>query len=249
LLTHLKRFDTISHCMIETTKNTNDLDELFKAGAHFGFSKSRRHPSTENFLFGSKNRVDIFDLEKTKESLDKALDFIKKLSTENAKILFVGGKPEAQEATKKTAEELDQPYVASRWIGGTLTNFSEISKRVEIMKNLMSQKERGELAKYTKKERVLIDRDIEKLQKMFWGIRDLGNLPKALVIIDPRYEDTALKEAKGLKIPTVALCGSDNDISLIDYPITGNDSSITSIRFFVEKIGEAYKEGKKQTKQ
>lgn len=235
--------------MTETAKQDANIDELFKVGAHFGFSKSRRHPSAENFLFGSKNRVDIFDLEKTKENLDRAVSFAQKLSAENSKILFVGGKPEAQEATKKVAEGLGEPYVASRWIGGTLTNFSEISKRVETMKNLMSQKEKGELVKYTKKERMLIDRDIEKLQKMFWGIRDLSGLPKALFIVDPRYEDTALREARGLKIPVIALCGSDNDISLVDYPITANDSNIASIRFFIEKIGEACKTGKSQAKQ
>ncbi len=227
--------------MAETAKHEANLDELFEVGAHFGFSKSRRHPSAEAFLFGSKNRVDIFDLEKTKEALDKALEFIKKLATENATVLFVGGKPEAQEAVKEAAERIEQPYVASRWIGGTLTNFPEISKRVETMKNLMSQKEKGELAKYTKKERILIDRDIEKLQKMFWGIKDLTALPKALVIVDPRYEETALKEAQILGIPVVALCGSDNDIKAVNYPIPANDSNTASIRYFVKKLAEAYK--------
>lgn len=231
--------------MAEATKTDAKLDELFKVGAHFGFGKSRRHPSVGPYIFGSKNRVDIFDLEKTQVSLDKAIELVASLATTNAPILFVGGKNEAQNIVKETAEKIGVSYVASRWIGGTLTNFTEIRKRVETMLDLLSQKEKGELVKYTKKERLLIDRKIEKLQKMYWGIKDMTTLPKALFIVDPRYEETALREAKTLKIPVVALCGSDNNIAGIDYPIMANDSNIASIRFFVEKIGESYKKSKK----
>ena len=230
--------------MAETTKIDTKLDGLFKAGAHFGFSKSRRHPSTTAYIFGSKNRVDIFDLEKTQESLDKALEFVTNLAKENAKILFVGGKPEAQAITREGALKAETYFVASRWIGGTLTNFPEISKRVETMLNLISQKEKGELAKYTKKERLLIDRKIEKLEKMFGGIKNMTALPKALFIIDPRYEETALREAKGLGIPVISLCGSDNNIEAIDYPIMANDASMASIKFFVEQIVECYNKNK-----
>ncbi len=227
--------------MAETNKESIKIDDLFTAGAHFGFSKSRRHPSVSPFIFGSKNRVDIFDLEKTQEGLSKALEFVAKLAEDKGTLLFIGGKPEASEAVRNVAESVGMPYVASRWIGGTLTNFGEISKRVGTMKDLISQKEKGELAKYTKKERVLIDRKIEKLQKMFWGIRDMVSLPKAVFIVDPRFEDIALKEAKDMGLKVIALCGSDNNIKEIDFPITANDSNIGSIKLFVEKIGEAYK--------
>lgn len=227
--------------MTEVTKTEQNLDELFKVGAHFGFGKSRRHPSTTSYIFGSKNKVDIFDLEKTQESLEKASKFVSELGAEKKTILFVGGKNEAQEIVRGEAEKIGLPYLAGRWIGGTLTNFSEIRKRIDIMTDLLSQKEKGELSKYTKKERILIDRKIEKLQKMFWGIKDMTALPKALFIVDPRYEETALREAKNLGVPVVALCGSDNNIADIDYPILANDSNIASIRFFVEKIAEAYK--------
>lgn len=218
---------------------TKNLDELFKIGAHFGFSKSRRHPSMEPFIFGSKNRVDIFDLEKTNESLQRALNFVSSIISNGGTILFVGGKNEAQESIREVAQSVKMPYVASRWIGGTLTNHSEIWKRVEATLNLLSQKERGELSKYTKRERLLIDKKIEKLQKMFWGIKDMSFLPKAIFIVDPRYEETALKEARSLKIPVVALCGSDNNASLVDYPIGGNDTNVASIKYFVNKIAEA----------
>mgnify|MGYP002362080925 CR=1 FL=1 len=227
--------------MAETNKESIKIDDLFAAGAHFGFSKSRRHPSVSPFIFGSKNRVDIFDLEKTQSSLSKALEFVYKLAEDKGTLLFIGGKPEASEAVKSVAESVGMPYVASRWIGGTLTNFGEISKRVAAMKDLISQKEKGELAKYTKKERVLIDRKIEKLQKMFWGIRDMVSLPKAVFIVDPRFEDIALKEAKDMGLKVIALCGSDNNIKEVDFPITANDSNIGSIKLFVEKIGAAYK--------
>lgn len=226
--------------MIEVEEK-NNLDELFQVGAHFGFGKSRRHPSTSEYIFGSKNRVDIFDLEKTHALLEKAVDFAASTAESGAQILFVGGKNEAQAIIKNAAKKAKMPYVASRWIGGTLTNFTEISKRVEMMLSLLSQKEKGELAKYTKKERLLIDRKIEKLQKMFDGIKDMKSLPKALFIVDPRYEITALNEARSLNIPVIALCGSDNDIKNIDFPIVANDSNIASIRFFVEKIAEVCK--------
>lgn len=232
--------------MAETLKTEANLDELFKAGAHFGFSKSRRHPSVSPFIFGSKNRVDIFDLEKTAEMLAKVNEFVSSFASKNSSVLFIGGKPEAQNAIKEAAEKIDQPYVASRWIGGTLTNFSEISKRVETMKSLISQKEKGELAKYTKKERMLIEKNIEKLQKMFWGIKDMTSLPKAVFIVDPRYEKTALNEALTLNIPVIALCGSDNDVKKINYPIIANDSNIASIKFFVEKIAEVYSKARSE---
>lgn len=225
--------------MTELTKNKN-IEELLKVGAHFGFGRSRRHPASVDFLLGSKNRVDIFDLEKTKEALDKALAFVASIASNNGVILFIGGKNEAQNIIKNLVPKINMPYVASRWIGGTLTNFPEIRKRVESMLDLLKQKEKGELAKYTKKERILIDRKIEKLQKMFWGIKDLSALPKALFIVDPRYEHTAVKEAKALKIPIIALCGSDNNMKDVDYPIPGNDSSMTSIEYFVKKVTEEY---------
>lgn len=247
-MTHLSKFDKISDCMTAIAEkekiSTQGLDELFKAGAHFGFGKSRRHPSTNQFIFGSKNRVDIFDLEKTHEAFQKALDFVASLASTGSTILYVGGKNEAQQIIKEAAEKADMPYVASRWIGGTLTNFTEITKRVESMLSLASQKEKGELAKYTKKERLLIDRKIEKLQKMFGGIKSMTTLPKALFIVDPRYEDTALKEAKSLGLPVIAICGSDNNLSMIDYPIPANDSNIASIRFFANKISEIYTKSK-----
>lgn len=224
-----------------TTKSAEtNIDNLFAVGAHYGFAKSRRHPSAEKFIFGSKNRVDLIDLEKTVELLAKAEGFVAGLASTGANILFVGGKNEAKDIVTNFAKKVGMPYVAGRWIGGTLTNFPQIRKRVETMIDLKIQKEKGELAKYTKKERLLISRDIEKLEKMFGGIVDMSHLPKALFIVDPRYEETALREAKLLNIPVVAICGTDNDFGKIDYPIPGNDSNRKSIEFFVERIANTY---------
>lgn len=234
--------------MTTNTKNKESkmVDELFKAGAHFGFVRSRRHPSTKPYIFGSKNRVEIFDLEKTEVALEKALDFVKKLGAAHSSILFVGGKGEARTALKAGAESLGMPFVDGRWIGGTLTNFTQIKKRVQKLEDLTTQKEKGELAKYTKRERMLIDKEIENLKRFFEGLTAMKDLPKALFVIDSKKEEIAIKEAKEKGIPVVALCGSDCDITLVDYAIPANDASVTSIAFFVNKIVEAYDMGKKQ---
>ena len=231
------------------TKNTTSaadtslIEGLFTAGAHFGFIKSRRHPSTKPFIFGIKNKIEIFDLEKTKDSLNKALEFIEDLGSKNAKILFVSGKSEAKEAVTSTAESINMPYVAGRFIGGSLTNFPEIRKRVEKLESWVSQKEKGELVKYTKKERLLIDREIDKLREFFFGLSVMKNLPQAIFVIDSKKESIAVKEAQKMGIPVISLSGTDNNLNEVEFPIPGNDSSRASIAFFLGKVAEAYKAG------
>ena len=233
--------------MSKTTNTSNagntQVEALFTAGAHFGFVKSRRHPSAKPFIFGVKNKIEIFDLEKTKDSLNTALEFVESLGSRNAQILFVSGKNEAISAITKTAEKINMPYVAGRFIGGTLTNFPEIRKRVEKMESWISQKEKGELAKYTKKERLLIDREIDRLRVFFFGISPMKNLPAAIFVVDAKKESIAVKEARKMGISVIALCGTDNNLNEIEFPIPGNDSSRTSIEFFLQKIAESYKAG------
>ncbi len=219
------------------------VDALFSAGAHFGFIKSRRHPSAKPFIFGVKNNIEIFDLEKTKDSLDSALQFVETLGSRGAQILFVSGKNEARQAITSVAESINMPYVAGRFIGGTLTNFPEIRKRVMKLESWVSQKEKGELVKYTKKERLLIDREIDKLRSFFFGISVMKNLPAALFVVDSKKESIAVKEAKVMGIPVVSLSGTDNNLNEVEFPIPGNDSSRTSIEFFLGKIAESYKAG------
>ena len=233
--------------MSKTTNTSNagntQVEALFTAGAHFGFVKSRRHQSAKPFIFGVKNKIEIFDLEKTKDSLNTALEFVESLGSRNAQILFVSGKNEAISAITKTAEKINMPYVAGRFIGGTLTNFPEIRKRVEKMESWISQKEKGELAKYTKKERLLIDREIDRLRVFFFGISPMKNLPAAIFVVDAKKESIAVKEARKMGISVIALCGTDNNLNEVEFPIPGNDASRTSIEFFLQKIAESYKAG------
>jgi small subunit ribosomal protein S2 len=225
-------------------KNNSILDAMFKAGAHFGYVKSRRNASVASFIFGSKNKTDIIDLEKTAEQLEKSKAFISGIAKTGKQVLFVGGKSEAKSFVKDGAMSIDMPYVSGRWIGGTLTNTVEIKKRVAKFEDLERQKEKGELMKYTKKERVLIDREIANLEEMFLGIVGMKELPKALFIIDPKKENIAVAEAKKMGIPVIALSNTDCDIKGIDYPIVANDSSTTSISFFMNEIVNSYKSGK-----
>lgn len=224
------------------------IDELFKAGAHFGFVKSRRHPSAKPFIFGIKNKIEIFDLEKVKAELEKATKFIEEKASEGALILFVGGKSEARAAVTHAGSSLNMPFVNGRWIGGTLTNFPEIRKRVMKMEDLMIQKEKGELGKYTKKERLLIDREIDKLNMYFHGLVLMKALPKVLVVVDPKKEHIAVTEAKRMKIPVVALAGSDCDLHSVDIAIPANDASVASVGHILAEIEKAYTLGKARQK-
>lgn len=229
--------------MNKNTTNETILESLFSVGAHFGFVKSRRHPSAKPYIFGAKNKIEIIDLEKTKESLDKALEEVKKIASKKGIILFVGGKNEARDAIEMGANSINQPYVSGRWIGGTLTNFSEIKKRVNKLEQLLSEKEKGELAKYTKKERLLIDKQIEKMKIYFSGLVNLRELPKAIFVVDTKKENIAVKEARDLNIKVIGLCGTDCDLNDSHFPIPANDASKSSIKFFVDSIVSAYKEG------
>ena len=220
------------------------VDSLFSVGAHFGFVKSRRHPSVKPSIFGAKNSIEIFDLEKTSKELEKALSFIESKGKEGVLGLFVGGKSEATKAIEKSGKNLEMPFVSGRWIGGTISNFQEIKKRIMRLEELTGQRERGELAKYTKKERLLIDRDIDRLTIYFAGLSQLKSLPKFLVVIDPKKEYIALAEAKNSNIPVVALAGSDTNLYEVDYAFPGNDSSRQSIALILDEIVKAYQKGK-----
>ena len=220
------------------------VDKLFKAGAHYGLSKARRHPSARQFVFGAKNKVEIFDLDKTAAELEKAKKFVKTLAAEGKQLLFVGGKAEARDSVKAAAAASGMPYVAGRWIGGTITNFAQVRSRVDKMLSLQTAREKGELGKYTKKERLLIDREIDNLLFYFDGIVPMVQLPKALFVIDPKREHIAVTEAKKAGIPVVALANTDCNLALVDIAIPANDAALASVRYFLNEIAAAYNEGK-----
>lgn len=224
---------------------TADIKTLFDAGAHVGYARTRRHPTASPFLYATKDRTDIFDLEETAKRLTKATEFAASLAQGGKQIVFVGGKHEAQEAVKAAAERAGVPYVAGRWIGGTLTNFKIIRKRIDRLEKLMAEREAGTLTKYTKKERLMIDREIDELLARFGGIVAVRELPAALFVVDTRHEKTAVQEANQLKIPVIGLSSSDCDFSLVQYPIPANDTSVKSVRLVVDEIAEAYLKGKK----
>jgi len=225
---------------------TDLISSLFKAGAHFGYSRSRRHATVKPFIFGTKNKVDILDLTQTAPILESALSFIRALGAQNKNILFVGGKPEIADVVREYAAKAGVPYVAGRWLGGTLSNFTEIKKRMNRMKELVDGRDQGTLAqKYTKKERLMIDREIARLEENFAGLATMDRLPDALIIVDTRREDNAVKEARGLGIPVVGIANSDCDLSLVSHPILGNDATRESVAFFLGQIVDAYQEGRK----
>ena len=219
------------------------VEEMFKAGAQYGYSKTRRHPSVSSFIYTTKNKTDIIDLEKTAKMLEDASEFIKDLGSKNKVVLFVGTKPEAQEAMKSAAESLNMPYVTERWIGGTLSNFTEIKKRIAELENYQKDNKSGELQKYTKKERVVMAKKMEKLAKYYTGLLSLKKAPEAVFVIDAKAEHIAATEARKSGVPVVALVNSDSNIKGIDYSIVANDAAIPSIKFFVNAIVKAYKSG------
>lgn len=228
----------------KTTSQGGLVKALFNVGAHLGYSKGRRHASMKSFIFGSKGRTDIIDLTKTEKMLEEALEFVRAQGAQNKKVLFVGGKPEIRDVVRRVAEELDMPYVAGRWLGGTMTNFAEMKKRINRLAELTGERDAGTLAqKYTKKERILIDREIADLEEKFSGISSMERVPDVVVVVDTRAEDTAVREANTLKIPVVGIMNSDCDRSLVTYPIVGNDAARESVDFFLKQIVEAYQKG------
>lgn len=219
------------------------IEKLFSVGAHFGYAPSRRHPSVVRYLFGAKGGVEIFDLEKTAAQLDKAVTFVKALAAERKTMLFVSGKAEARESLKRAAERLNQPYAAGRWIGGSLTNFSEIKKRLAKLQEYGDMKEKGDLGKFTKRERLLLEREATDLELMFGGLKGMAKLPDALFVIDPKAQAGAVAEANQLNIPIVALLNTDCDATKVAYPIPGNDASAASVAMVLDTIAQAYQDG------
>lgn len=226
----------------------NTLEEMFQAGVHYGYSKSRRHPSVLPFVFTTKNGVDIINIEKTEVLLEKAMLFISELAASGKTILLVGTKPEARQQVVETALALNLPYVSERWVGGALTNFSEIKKRINRLLDLRGQKEKGELEKYTKKEKLLIAKEMEDMTKNFQGLTTLTKTPDALIVIDSKKESIAVTEAQKMGLPIIAILNTDCNLKEVTYPIVANDASVSSINFFLGKIKEAYTNGSQGNK-
>jgi len=225
-----------------STQNTK-IEEMFRSGVHYGYSKTRRHPSTAPYIFATKNGVDIIDIEKTYDLLEKALEKVTQCAASGKTILFVGTKTEARQQIIETALALGMPYVGERWVGGALTNFPEIKKRIVKLLDLREQKEKGGLDKYTKKERLLISREMEDMTRNFQGLTTITRTPDVMFVIDPKKEKIAVEEARKMKMPIIAVLNTDCNSKEVDYPIIANDASVSSINFFVNEVKEAYNRG------
>jgi small subunit ribosomal protein S2 len=220
---------------------TTQLQDFSNAGVHFGYTRSRRHPSAVSFIYASKNRNDIFDLEQTAARLEKANDFLKSVAVTGRQVLFIGGKNEVSKIVEQAAVAADMPYCSTRWIGGTLTNYVQIKKRLDRLEQLRSERDRGEREMFTKKERVMLDREIENLEFRFAGITSMKRLPAAVIVVDPRHDSIAVKEAVQLKIPVIAIANTDCDFDLLTYPVPANDATVKSVALVLNALKDAYR--------
>jgi small subunit ribosomal protein S2 len=217
------------------------LEVIAKAGMHFGYSRTSRHPLMNKYIFCNRGGVEVFDITKIRESLDEAKKAIAGVKESGKKALFVSTKSETDHLIERVANDLGMPCVSERWIGGALTNFKEVRRRVDDMRDLFEQKETGELKKYTKKEQVRAEEKMTKLKKLFGGIEDMEDLPGVMVVVDPKHEAIAVKEARDTGIPVIALTNSDCDPRGVDHVVPGNDASQTSVSFFLKEMASAHK--------
>ncbi len=220
------------------------LEDLLRAGVHFGHLTRRWNPKMENYIFMQRNDIHIIDLKQTLTCLQSAYDAIKEIAATGEQILFAGTKNQAKEIIQNEAIRCGMPYIAERWLGGTLTNFSTIKKSIRHLENLEKMVLDGTVENLTKKERLYINREINKMKLVFSGIQDLKRIPAALFLVDIRAQEIAVREAKKLDIPIFAIVDTNCDPDLIDYPIPGNDDSSKSIGLITKLMADAVLEGK-----
>jgi small subunit ribosomal protein S2 len=221
------------------------LLELLKSGAHFGHTTSKWNPKMKPYIFTTRNNIHILDLEKTKQSLASAANFAKQTARMGGTILFVGTKKQSKEIIKSAAVACSMPYVNIRWLGGSFTNFRTIQKTIRKLEKIESLKASGELeGHYTKKERLLIEREASKLNKLFEGILNLKKLPEAIFVTDVKHDDIAVKEALKSKVKIIGIVDTNSDPSNLDYPIPANDDATKAIELIVNYISEAITEGR-----
>ena len=219
------------------------MKQLLEAGVHFGHQTRRWNPKMQKYIFGARNGIYIIDLQKTLRQFKETYRFVRELSAKGGNILFVGTKKQAQESIFEEAQRCGMPYVNHRWLGGMLTNFATIKKSIGRLKKYEIMEEEQSWGNLTKKEILNITKEKEKLAKFLDGIKDMGKLPDAVFVVDPKREDIAIKEARKLGIPILAIVDTNCDPDLVDMVIPGNDDAIRSIRLFTSKIADAIIEG------
>jgi len=220
------------------------MKQLLEAGVHFGHQTRRWNPKMSRYIFTERNGIYIIDLQKTVKKVEEAYNFVRELAAEGKTVLFVGTKKQAQDSVKEEAERVGQYFVNQRWLGGTLTNFSTIQKRIERLTQLETMEQDGTFDVLPKKEVIVLKKEMERLEKFLGGIKGMKSLPGALFIIDPRKERIAVAEARKLGIPIVAIVDTNCDPDEIDYVIPGNDDAIRAVKLLTAKIADAIMEGK-----
>jgi small subunit ribosomal protein S2 len=219
----------------ELTQNS-----LIEAGVHYGYSRTRRHPTVTPFIYGNKKGSDIINIEKVIPQIEEAAKFMSEIGQAGKVALFVGVKPEARAAVAEVASALKQPFVTERWIGGTLTNFVEIKRRIQKLEDMREKIANGEFSKYTKKEQLLLTREMEKLNKYFSGLVGMNKMPDVFVVVDAKKEHIAVAEARRMNVPVISISNTDCSIKNIDYPIVANDGSASSIKLILDILKDAF---------
>ena len=220
------------------------MKQLLEAGVHFGHQTRRWNPKMAEYIFTERNGIYIIDLQKSVKKLEEAYNFVRELSAEGKSVLFVGTKKQAQDSVKEEALRAGAYYVNARWLGGMLTNFATIRRRIARLKQLRTMQEDGTFDLLPKKEVIKLNLEIEKLEKFMGGIKDMTSMPGALFIVDPRKERIAVAEAKKLNIPIVAIVDTNCDPDEIDYVIPGNDDAIRAVKLIAGAMADAIIEGK-----
>lgn len=225
------------------------MKQLLEAGVHFGHQTRRWNPKMSKYIFTERNGIYIIDLQKTVKMMEQAYQFVRNIGQEGGNILFVGTKKQAQEAVKEEATRCEMFYVNHRWLGGTLTNFQTIRKRIDRLHELEKMEEEGIFEVLPKKEVILLKKEHARLEKFLGGIKHMEDLPDAVFIIDPRKERIAVAEARKLNIPIISIVDTNCDPDEIDYVIPGNDDAIRAVRLFTSKIADAILEGRQGEQQ
>ena len=220
------------------------MKQLLEAGVHFGHQTRRWNPKMAEYIFTERNGIYIIDLQKTVKKIEEAYNFVRDMATDGGTLLFVGTKKQAQDAIREEAERTGMYFVNARWLGGMLTNFKTIKKRIDRLYQLEKMSEDGTFELLPKKEVIKLELEKERLEKFLGGIKEMKSLPSALFIVDPRKEKNAIAEAHKLGIPVIAIVDTNCDPGDADYPIPGNDDAIRAVKLIVSTIGNAILEGK-----
>lgn len=224
--------------------NQTVIKEMLDNAVHFGHKTQKWNPKMRKYLFGARNGVHIFDLEKTELALDKAIDFLRNAAASGKTILFVSTKPQAAQLMKEAAEAVKMPFVVHKWMGGLLTNFTTMKQRIRYYKTLKEQEKTGGFEKYTKKEAVVLRKEIEKLDAALGGVIDVERLPDVIFLADAVRDRIVVREANKVKIPVVAIADSNANPDGIAYPIPGNDDAVKSLTYLIHKVKSAILGGK-----